>query len=98
MNLTVTLLDSMDVTLEEVQRAGHGGVGCECQLCSRLKNIEDDWIMRLGTFYYPGGLNKRDEIKKKVRSGYYNLFLCQYGGFVKFMVCPSLFFSQQLCL
>ena len=70
MNLTVTLLDSMDVTLEEVQRAGHGGVGCECQLCSRLKNIEDDWIMRLGTFYYPGGLNKRDEIKKKVRSGY----------------------------
>ena len=36
-----------------------------CQLCSRLKNIEDDWIMRLGTFYYPGGLNKRDEIKKK---------------------------------
>ena len=70
MNLTVTLLDSMDVTQEEVQRAGHGGVGCECQLCSRLKKIEDDWIMRLGTFYYPGGLNKRDKIKKKVRSGY----------------------------
>ena len=70
MNLTVTLLDSMDVTQEEVQRAGHGGVGCECHLCNCLKNIEDDWIMRLGTFYYPGGLNKRDEIKKKVRSGY----------------------------
>ena len=70
MNLTVTLLDSIDVTLEEVQRAGHGGVGCESQLCSRLKTLEDKWIMRLGTFYYPGGLNKRDEIKKKVRSGY----------------------------
>ena len=70
MNLTVTLLDYMDVTQEEVQHAGHGGVGCECGLCGALKNKEDDWIMRLGTFYYPGGLNKRDEIKKKVRSGY----------------------------
>jgi hypothetical protein len=60
----------MDVTLEEVQGAGHGGVGCVCGLCGALKNKEDNWIMRLGTFYYPGGLNKRDEIKRKVRSGY----------------------------
>ena len=54
MNLTVTLLESMDVTVEQVQGAGHGGVGCEYQLCVDLKDI--DWtmrIMRLGTFYYP---------------------------------------------
>ena len=69
-NLTVTLLDSMDVTMEAVQGAGHGGVGCECELCGKFKNLEDDWIMRLGSFYYPGGLNKRDEIKRKARSGY----------------------------
>ena len=29
-NLTVTLLDSIDVTLEDTQGAGHGGVGFEC--------------------------------------------------------------------
>ena len=60
----------MGVTKEEVQHAGHGWVGCECGLCGVLKNKKDDWIMKLGTFYYPGGLNKREEIKKKVRSGY----------------------------
>ena len=71
MNLSVTLLQSVDVEQEEVQAAGQGGVGCECQLCGKLKNFEDDWIMRLGTFfYYPGGFNKRDKIKRKVRSGY----------------------------
>ena len=70
LNLTVTLVDFIDVTLEDVQGAGHGGVGCECELCGKLKNLEDDWIMRLGSFYYPGGLNKRDKIKRKVRSGY----------------------------
>ena len=56
--------------MEDVQGAGHGGVGCECGLCGKFKNLEDDWIMRLGSFYYPGGLNKRDEIKRKARSGY----------------------------
>ena len=69
-NLTVTLVDYLDVTMEEVTDAGHGGIGCMCELCDQLKDIEDDWIMKLGTFYYPGGLNKRDEIKRKVRSGY----------------------------
>ena len=70
MNLTVTLVDFIGVTLEDVQGARHGGVGCECELCGKLTNLEDDWIMRLGSFYYPGGLNKRDEIKRKARSGY----------------------------
>ena len=36
-NLMVTLLDSMDVTMEDVQGAGHGGVGCECELCGKFK-------------------------------------------------------------
>ena len=49
LNLTVTLLESMDLTLEEVQVAGHRG-----GLCGALKNKEDDWIMSLGTFDYPG--------------------------------------------
>ena len=69
MSLKVTLLESMDVTREEVQRAQHGGVCCGGQLCNHLKYIEDEWIMKLGTFYYPGGLNKMDEIKI-LREGY----------------------------
>ena len=67
-HLSVTLLDFLDVTEEEVHAAQHGGVGCVCTLCRKLKNMEDKWIMQLGCFYYHGGLNKRDEIKNKVRS------------------------------
>ena len=48
----------------------HCNPGGECELFGILKNSEDDWIMRLGSFYYPGWLNKRDKIKRKVRSGY----------------------------
>ena len=69
-NLEVTLIDFLDVTLQQVQQANHGGVGCVCTLCRKLKNLEDTWMMRLGTFYHPGGLNKRDEIKRKVRVNY----------------------------
>ena len=69
-NLSVTLLDYLDVTEEQVQAAQHGGVGCVCDLCKKLKTMEDNWIMKLGSFYHPFGLNKRDEIKSKVRSKY----------------------------
>ena len=67
----VNILDCLDVTEEEVQAAQHGGVGCVCSLCRKLKNLEDQWIRRLGCFYHPGGMNKRDEIKSKVRSKYW---------------------------
>ena len=69
-NLKVILLDFMDVTMEQVTEENHGGVGCVCTLCEKLKSLEDTWIMRLGTFFHPGGLNKRDEIKRKVRATY----------------------------
>ena len=65
-----TLLDYLDVTEGEVREAKHGGLGCMCQLCKKLKNMEDSWIMKLGCFYHPGGLNKRDEFKNKVRIKY----------------------------
>jgi hypothetical protein len=65
----VTLVDFLDVTNEEVNIARHGRVGCLCDLCKKLKKMEDSLIMRLGTFSFPGGLNKRDEMKKKVISG-----------------------------
>ena len=69
-NMKVILLDFMDVTMEQVTEENHGGVGCVCTLCEKLKSLEDTWIMRLGTFFHPGGLNKRDEIKRKVRATY----------------------------
>ena len=69
-HLQVTLVDYLDVTKEQVQEADHGGVGCTCTLCGKLKEKEDTWIMRLGTFFHPGGLNKRDEIKRKVLASY----------------------------
>ena len=44
-----------------------GGVACRCSECQRLKNQEDKWICRLGTFNAPHGLNTRDEIKTRSR-------------------------------
>ena len=73
-HLEVTLIDSMDVTKEELQAAKHKqGPGCMCELCNRLKNLEDGWILKLGTFFWPHGLNTRDELKQKVRTGNKNI-------------------------
>ena len=53
---------------EKLTGAGHGGgVACRCSECQRLKDIEDKWICRLGTFNPPNGLNTRDEIKARSR-------------------------------
>ena len=46
-NLSVTLLDYMHATEEQVSTAQHGGVGCVCQLCKQLKELEDNWIIKL---------------------------------------------------
>ena len=48
--LRITLVDYMDTTVELLQAAGHvPGVECRCKECNTLKNIEDKWILRLGT-------------------------------------------------
>ena len=39
-NLEVNLIDFFDVTMEQVQEANHGRVGCVCALCAKLKNLE----------------------------------------------------------
>ena len=67
-HLTYTLLDYIDTSEEQLRVAGHtGGVQCRCSECQRLKDTEDKWICRLGTFNAPFGLNSRDEIKSRVR-------------------------------
>ena len=59
---------SMVTSEEKLDAAGHGGgVACRCSECQRLKDIEDKWICRLGTFNSPNGLNTRDEIKTRSR-------------------------------
>ena len=51
-NLEFTLLDFMDVTQEELTDAGHKkGPQCRCSQCEKLKDLEDRWILKLGTFY-----------------------------------------------
>ena len=58
----------MDVTEDELDKAGHvAGPKCRCNQCEKLKNIEDKWILRMGTFYGEGPLNTRDEIQAKTR-------------------------------
>ena len=65
--LRITIVDYLDTTPALLQAAGHvPGVKCRCSECGKLKNIEDKWILRLGTFN-GRGLNNRDEVKSKCR-------------------------------
>ena len=67
-HLTWTLIDHIDTSDKQLEDAEHiGGVGCRCSECLRLKDTEDKWICRLGTFCQPNGLNSRDEIKTRSR-------------------------------
>ena len=67
-HLTWTIIDFIETSDEKLEDAGHvGGVGCRCNECQRLKDQEDKWICRLGTFHPPNGLNSRDEIKARSR-------------------------------
>ena len=68
--LDFTLIDYYDTTATKLSRARHEpGPKCRCLECESLKQLEDKWIMRLGTFCENGdhGLNSRNEIKAKAR-------------------------------
>ena len=58
----------MDVSQEELTEAGHvKGPKCRCAQCEKLKDLEDRWILKMGTFYGEGALNSRDEVQSKTR-------------------------------
>ena len=69
-HVTWTLLDHYYTTEEKMEAAGHGGQACVCVECQKLKDVEDKWICRLGSFHPPHGLNSRDEIKTRSRVNY----------------------------
>ena len=70
-NLSFSLVDYYDTTSAKLQKAKHlPGPKCRCKECMKLKEIEDKWILKMGSFYGSSGLNIRDEIKKKSRGGY----------------------------
>ena len=67
-HLTFTLIDHIETSSERLRDASHqGGAGCRCGECQRLKDCEDKWIMRLGSFHPPHGLNTRNEIITRSR-------------------------------
>ena len=70
-NVTVSLLEQFNTSDEKLKRANHGGgAGCQCSQCILLKQIEDKWICRLGTYHGKFGLNERDEISNRARASY----------------------------
>ena len=65
--LSFYLVDHLDTTEEELQLAGHSrGPQCVCSVCQQLKKLEDNFILKSGTFY-THGLNTRDQVKSKAR-------------------------------
>ena len=68
MTLSFSFLDFYDTTGEKLLVAGHvPGPKCCCKECNNLKDLEDRWILKMGSFYGISGLNSRDEIKNKTR-------------------------------
>ena len=66
--LNFTLIDYIDVSPEYLVKIGHvKGPQCRCMECNRLKDVEDSWILKMGTFYGDGALNSRDEVQAKRR-------------------------------
>ena len=65
--LVFTLVDHLDTTEDELQQAGHiRGPQCLCSVCQKLKELEDNFILKSGTFY-SHGLNTRDQVAGKAR-------------------------------
>ena len=61
-------MDFIDLKEDDLVKAGHEkGPKCRCSQCGRLKDLEDQWIVKMGTFWGEGGLNSRDEIQSKTR-------------------------------
>ena len=64
-------LQHYNTTEEKLAASGHkAGPGCRCRECERLKNMDDKWITRIGSYHSPLGLNERDEITKKAKTTY----------------------------
>ena len=67
--LDFTLIDFFDTTREQLIKAKHvSGAKCKCSECEKLKELQNSWILKVGSFYGSSGLNSRNEIKKKTRS------------------------------
>ena len=65
--LDFTLIDYYDTTIQKLASVNHEpGPKCRCSECEKLKSLEDEWIIKLGTFYNHG-LNTIDEVKSKSR-------------------------------
>ena len=65
-SVRVTLLEHMNTTEESLRSSSHqAGPGCRCRQCNKLKDLEDKWICRLGTFHGDFGLNERDEMRRR---------------------------------
>ena len=67
----VTLLEQYNTTIELLQASSHQeGPGCRCSECNRLKQKEDKWISRMGSYHGKYGLNDMDEISRNTRVNY----------------------------
>ena len=74
--LSFTLVDYYNTTREKLKVAKHEpGPKCRCKQCQNLKDLEDKWILKVGSFFGASGLNIRNEVKSKTR--------CQWSSNIK---------------
>ena len=65
--LNYTLVDFYDTTAQKIKEAGHvPGPKCRCKECNTLKDLENKWIMKMGSMYRTSGLNERNEMKTNI--------------------------------
>ena len=66
--LTFTLLDYYETSSVRLATAGHKpGAACRCHECNGLKDLEDKWILKVGSCFGKSGLNERCEVVNKTR-------------------------------
>ena len=70
-NVGITLLEHFNTSEMSLRQSSHQeGPGCWCCHCNKLKNMEDKWIRRLGTYHGRISLNDIDEITRNARVNY----------------------------
>ena len=65
--LTFSLLDYYDTSHDKLSEVGHKGGACRCSECDALKDIEDRWILKVGSCFGQSGMNERSEVVNKTR-------------------------------
>ena len=68
-HIKVTLVDGFQASHSDLTKKGHDFrvKNCHCIFCNKLNRLENEWIMKMGLFQGPLGLNSREDLGSNFR-------------------------------